>query len=142
MRFKKDQRVALYFTTSDIVHVKFTGQTVFFASYQDFRRYLQNSLFFQKYLCLFWRGKTHIISLQLPSFNLKSSNLKYKTASSTAGFPWIFFCCNQLKSVHFKKTVSWSSFLSKLWYFSIQIKTKSADAILKSTIVLKEMRCS
>ena len=25
-----------------------------------------------------------------------------------------------LKSVHFKKTVAQSSFLSKLWYFSIQ----------------------
>ena len=38
-----------------------------------------------------------------------------------------------LKSVHFKKTVAWFSFLSKLWYISVQIKTKSIT-------VLKEMR--
>ena len=38
-----------------------------------------------------------------------------------------------LKSVHFKKTVARFSFLSKLWYILIQIKTKS-------TTVLKEMR--
>ena len=46
---------------------------------------------------------------------------------------------SRLKSVHFKKTVARSSFLSKMWYFSSVFVLMSAD-VLKSTTVLKEMR--
>ena len=45
-----------------------------------------------------------------------------------------------LKSVHFKKTVARFSFLSKLWYFSTDFVLMSADVVLKSTTILKEMR--
>ena len=50
-----------------------------------------------------------------------------------------------LKSVHFKKTVARSSFISfKIVVIfnttSAEIKTKSADVILKKTTILKEMR--
>ena len=47
---------------------------------------------------------------------------------------------SRLKSVHFKKTVARSSFLSKMWYFSTVFVLMSADVVLKSTTVLKEMR--
>ena len=45
-----------------------------------------------------------------------------------------------LKSVHFKKTVAQSSFLSKKVVIFSEIKIKSADVILKMTTLLKEMR--
>ena len=50
-----------------------------------------------------------------------------------------------LKSVHFKKTVARSSFISfKIVVIfnttSAEIKTKSADVILKKITILKEMR--
>ena len=40
-----------------------------------------------------------------------------------------------VKSVHFKKKVARSSFLSKLWYFSIQIKTKFNNIFLNLNIL-------
>ena len=46
----------------------------------------------------------------------------------------------KLKSVHFKITVARSSFCSKLWSFSTEIKTKSADVLLKMIIILNRMR--
>ena len=47
---------------------------------------------------------------------------------------------SQLKSVHFKNTVARSSVHSKLWSFWAEIKTTSADVLLKMIIILSELR--
>ena len=58
-------------------------------------------------------------------------------------FSGVTTAANQLKSVHFKKTVVILNFFKIVVLFnttSADIKTKSADVTLKSTTILKEMR--
>ena len=45
-----------------------------------------------------------------------------------------------IKSVHFKITVTRSSFCSKSWSISTEIKTKSADVLLTMIIILNRNR--
>ena len=55
-----------------------------------------------------WSHVVNSANVRTQNYNLKEYNISEA-----------FFKSN-LKSVHFKKTVAQSSFLSKLWYFSIQ----------------------
>ena len=76
------------------------------------------------------RYQTMIIVLEGQKYS-KSSSIDGPIEKHMIGSPvFLFFPIRHLKSVHFKKTVALSSFLSKLWYFSIQLQVKSKQSQL------------